>query len=306
MIHNVLYFVLIVLKALQSKNIIVFEKNLSLTQENKKFKPHTDFSDLVKFKNDSYYLFKEAAIFDTEFPLRCVEYFRRNKNFVQMSNPDFSRTVLLEAATIITHISNDLQNIIGEESSDLKVNQLHLVGGGSLPGFLGFITKMAIFSSNLPLKLISSGRQYNITKNNLLRNDLYTANQTNVVQIFCVTKNENESQEEMDSILNSLKEIYDKLDVKFRIKYSKAYEMLPAEILSARVQIFSPVHSKYIDIGYVSNYSDFISKRLLFSIREKKSVTFPHIVSGTIVDTIKIIACLLENQRNLLTPLNLI
>lgn len=274
---------------------IIYRQGLPNT--NNSTSSHLSRTDLIDFRDSScYYLKKEAAYFDIHLPMNCVQYFLDN-SFTQFVNPDFARTILLEAAGL------DLSTcqLVEEEGHDSKVNLLHLTGGGSLSSFLGFIAKLSIYPTILPLKLIASGREY-ILRNSKQSKGLLTATQANAVQIFLVTENQQQLNKEFEDTLSLLIDIYKKFNIHFRIIYQPAEKLSAAESLRASIEMFSPVYDEYVEVGHLSNYGNYISKRLLFSYKDNKRYKFPCIAAGTVLDVSKIIACILENGEKLDVP----
>lgn len=122
----------------------------------KSSKTHLDHTDKIEYKNVIYYYLKDtAAEFDLEMPIRITDKLVQNK-FIQFSNPNFSRSLLVEAATINESKLFEIE----EEHVHEQINRLHLVGGGSLVSFLGFLAKLTIFPSVLPLRFVASGKEY--------------------------------------------------------------------------------------------------------------------------------------------------
>ncbi|XP_055371738.1 serine--tRNA synthetase-like protein Slimp [Condylostylus longicornis] len=281
---------------------ILYRHNLPDESLMKNAKFHLDEKKLIDYKNSScYYLLREAAIFDLEFSLNCTNFIVQN-GFTQTANPDFSRRILLEAV-YSDNIEQYEEIKEQDELNTAKFNTLHLNGGGSFTSFLGFITKLSIFPSALPLKLVSLGRQYyNENLENSQDKGLFTALQSNAVQVFIATQNGKSADDEMEILLSLAVDIYKKFGIHFRIIYEKASSILPSESLKASIQMFSPYFNDYIEVGHISNYSDYLSKRLLFNIKEGKRYKFPYIVGGPIADVSKILGCLIENNASLTAP----
>lgn len=256
---------------------------------NSKTPHHLTYDTYVDYFDDTaYYLKHDVAKFDLHFPLYCIDRFRKG-GFSLFSNPDFVRSILVEGAGTPL---NEVYEIKHETNTD-DVNVLHLVGNGSMKSYLGFITKLTVAQSLFPLRFISMGKQYVPSETNEL--GLYGVSQSNAVQIFCAGT-ENHIENELKSILDAVNELYKSLDLHFRIVYVSPSELKPAESLCIRIQMQSRHYGRYIDVGNLSLYSDFISKRLLFNYKEGKEYRFPHILSGTICNVTRIIAILLEES----------
>lgn len=258
-------------------------------------KSHLEHDDLVSFiDNSRYYMMNEAA----EFDIRCTQAFTRylldKGGFTQTANPDFARCVLLEAnATSLDNYYKVLEaHLIN------KLNPAYLTGGGSFESFLGAVTKLCVYPTVLPLKFVSMGRTYERTNTND-KPSLFTATQNNAVQTFVATKDLSEAEEQMDNILNLCVDFYKTLNVHFRVVYVNAAQLTPSESLRAQIEIYSPHEKRYICVGRVSNYKDFVSKRILFTMRQQKDYHFLNLVGGPVLYTSRLIGTLIEQGQPL-------
>ncbi|XP_075159218.1 seryl-tRNA synthetase-like insect mitochondrial protein [Haematobia irritans] len=257
---------------------------------------HIENKRLVRFVDKSrYYLLNEAAEFDLKCTDALTKYIREKGNFIHTSNPDFVRCVLLEANA--TPIEN--YHKVMEHQLQNKLNCAYLTGGGAFESFLGAVTKLCIYPSVVPLKYVCSGRLYEKTDDKE-KSTLFTATQTNAVQTFVATLNPQQSEEQMDAILNLCVDFYKLFDnLQFRIVYVKAADLSPAESLRAQIEVYSTHEKRYVCVGRVSNYTDYVSKRILFTMREQKEYKFLHLVGGPILYTTRLLAALIENGGSL-------
>ncbi|XP_023295300.2 serine--tRNA synthetase-like protein Slimp [Lucilia cuprina] len=258
-------------------------------------KSHLEHDDLIYFiDNSRYYMLNEAAEFDIRVPQALTRYFLDKGNFIQTANPDFTRCVLLEAnATPM-----DQYHKVMEAHLQNKLNAAYLTGGGSFESFLGAVTKLCVYPTVLPLKFVSIGRIYEKTNSSNTPN-LFTATQNNAVQTFVATTDLQEAEEQMENILNLCVDFYKTFNVHFRVVYVNAAQLTPAESLRAQIEIYSPHEERYICVGHVSNYKDFVSKRILFTMRQQKDYHFLHMVGGPVLYTSRLIAALIEHGENL-------
>ncbi|XP_064549722.1 serine--tRNA synthetase-like protein Slimp [Drosophila montana] len=254
---------------------------------------HLDRKDLVHFvDNNRYYLMEQAAHFDVDAMQALARYFVTHGDFVQTSNPDFVRCVLLEAnATPLSQY-----HLVREEHLLNKLNTAYLTGGGAFESFLGAMTKLCIYPSVLPLRYVSCGRSYNREEALLYgpTPSLYTATQTNAVQSFVATQTAGEADAALEHVLNLAIDFYKSLDVPFRIVYVPADSLTAAESLRASLEVYAPSLKRYVCVGRISNYGDFVSKRILFSTRRDKHYDFLHLVGGPVLYTTRLIAALIE------------
>lgn len=75
-----------------------------------------------------------------------------------------------------------------------------------------------------------------------------------------------------------------------------ANQLDKTECLRLSIQMFSNFLNKYIEVGHISLYDTYLSKRLLLSYTENKQRMFPKIISGSFGNVTKILGCLLENN----------
>lgn len=249
------------------------------------------------FDETNYYLKGSSALFDLKLPFYCVNFMKDNLGFTHFSNPDFVRSILPEAAGLNP---NDFFQI-KEEETENKINLLHLSGGGSLTSFLGFISKLSVYPTSLPFQFVANGKEYHPTTGEL-NMGLYSVCQSTVVQTFIATTNKNEADEKFDETVEKFIEFYKKFNLHFQVVYSSAGNLTPAESLRVNFEVYCPQHEKYIQIGHLSHFNDYLSKRLLFSYREGKDYKFPQIVAGTMINVPKILANLIDNNGTFEMP----
>lgn len=270
------------------------------TQSAEKSVHHLAFEDSIEYHSETCYFLKgSAAKFEHIFGQHCLHHFRE-KQFIQFSNPDFVQTPILEAVGMTGKGFYEVS-----EKSDDPTRLIHLVGNSSMHAFMGFITRLRVYKSLLPLQWLSIGRSYN----HMDRNDfsLFNVCQSSVVQVFQAGSQE-QMIERFEYSLELIGNLFKELDIHFRIVYVPAKELGQAESLAARVEMFSPHYQRYIEVGNLIYYGDFISKRLLFSYvkdSEKKIIDFPHIVSGTACNLTRIVAIILETYKGAI-PNNLL
>lgn len=276
---------------------ILYRSKLNETQS-PEAPSHMQQTDQIRYIDHTrYYLMKQAAKFDLYCTDAMVKYFLQKEQFIQTCNPDFVRCVLLEAnATPLERYHK-----VEEHQVQNKLNGAYLTGGGSFESFLGAVTKLCVYPSVIPLKYICSGRLYErSSEEENHAASLYTAIQTNAVQTFVACLNAQQAEEHMDTILNRCVDFYKTFaNLHFRVVYVKAADLMPSESLRAQIEVYSPHEKRYVCVGRISNYKDFVSKRILFTMREQKEYKFLHLIGGPILYTTRLIAALMESQEPL-------
>ncbi|KAJ8711092.1 hypothetical protein PYW07_008334 [Mythimna separata] len=257
--------------------------------------------NIVDFKgNENYYLLGKGAVFE----LGAKFYFSKilkDKKFVQFSNPDFVKSLIVEGSGK-DHTDPDVSFIL-HHTDDSKVNidsRLHLTGGGSLCSFLAYHAKNVLYAKVLPLKYFTMGRQY--TPSSSEQHSLLHTSQASVVEIFGATKTEDDQDKLLEELTETLKIAYTKLGYHFRLSLVSADKLCMWESLRLSVEMFSTSLQDYVEVGNVSVSGDFISKRLMFTFVENKESKFPLLVSGTVLNVPKLLACALEQDAPFTVP----
>lgn len=248
------------------------------------------------FDSTCYYLKGEASKFDLLMPMKALDAFTA-KAFITFSNPDFIRSVISEGAGV----SNEDIFLIKEQDIENKLNSLHLSGNASLVSYLGYVTKLTTFPSLFPLRLVCSGKQY-LAKNLQESQDLYNPVQSSCVQTFVADANGSSFDEIIGDHIERFQKIFEPFNQHFRIVKYPANLLESAESFKIGVEMFSPSKKSYIQVGDLSYFDNFISKRLLFNYKEGKKFHFPHIYSGTAVNVFKLFLILMENSKNFKCP----
>lgn len=257
--------------------------------------------DIIQFKKkENYYLKGDSAIFE----LGAKFYFSkalRAKKFVQFSNTDFVKSVVIEGCGE-DHTNPD-KTFILHHNEDGKVNvdnRLHLTGGASLYSFFAYHAKNVVHAKALPLKYFSIGRQYNPSPTD--EDNLFNVSQSSVVQLFSATVDNSQLQDVFNEVVTIFKELYTGLGYHFRLRLIPADKLCLWESLRVSVEMFSTSLDQYVEIANLSISNDFISKRLMFTYVEDKRNKFPYILSGTVLNVPKLLACVLEQDDNFVIP----
>lgn len=294
-VHNYLKLPNLLHKCVPDKLEIVYEFKKELINES--LQMTGTFDDCIEFFDSScVYLKGEASKFELFMPMRVIQSFNL-KSYTNFSNPDFVRSVIAQGAGL----DSDELFLVREDDIENKLNQLHLTGNGSFVNYLGYITKLTTYPTLFPMKFISTGRQYQ-AKNHRSHQDLYNSVQSTCVQTFAADVNGDAFDEIIGEHVDRFKKIFEPFNQHFRIVTVPADQLHPTESFKIAAEMFSPSKQCYIEVGNVSYYHDFISKRLLFNYKEGKVTKFPHIYSGTVVNVLKLFLVLMENEKSFKCP----
>jgi len=213
--------------------------------------------------------------------------FLEKSNFIPFCNSDLIKGVIIEGC------GADINN--ADQTFILSDKNLHLVGGASLQSFCAFLTKVSVGGNKLPMRLYSTGRLYKPYINNI---GLYSAVQTNAVEIFIGSTDELKSRDQFDKMLTIYRQLYENIGLDYRIAYSPVSKLENWESLRAQVELYSVSCRDYVAVASLSLSGDFISKRLRIYWSGKDKHNFLNIVNGKMVDTNVLLGCLLEQNVN--------
>lgn len=277
---------------------IIFEEPIPTETFNTK--SHLSHTNCIEYYDAKcYFLLESAAELDLLIPFYCVDRFKEI-GYVQFSNPDFCKSVLVEGAGI----QLDRIVTVKEDNTDASsINRLHLPGAGSMLSYLGFITKLSVFKSALPMKFVSSGRGYDNAHNENI--GLYGVDQSTQVQLFQALATKEEADISFDETVKHISAVLKQFNEQFRYVYVPADRLQTSESLRVDFEMYSKHLQRYICVGNLSSYGDYISKRLLFSFKSdggSRDPKFPHLIAGTVVNVPKLLAILLENRESLEVP----
>lgn len=255
--------------------------------------------DLLDYKNSMcYYLSNDAALFELAVLAHAGRVLGGN-NMVKMSGTDFSRSLLVEASGL--NHEDPMAAFVIEDHNEVErgsPNRMHLIGGASLISFLAFHTKQLVNPKYLPLKYFATGRQYTPLPRDSHPRGLFTACQASVAHAFVVVKDTKSEDYGMlfEELLETVCRLYDDLCDHYRVVMRSASELQFCEEMRVSFEMWSPFMNQYVEIGHISTYGDFLSKRLLIAYQTSTGRNFPAVISGTVLSVPRLLACLLEQN----------
>lgn len=256
----------------------------------------------IKFINHmSCYLKSDAALL--EFALQ--NYFINellSLNYIQTSNSDFVKSIVVEGCG--SDPTNNSEVLTLEDIHCIRsdeINKLHLVGASSLYSFMAYFTKHFVQTTHFPIKMFCFGRRYSTVKQSASEN-LFNLSQYSEIGMFIATL---ENPNILENIVDEIISLYKQLGYHFRIVLLPAKELKKSESLKLSIQMFSNHLGAYVEVGNVSFYEDYLSKRLLFNYSENKERKYVNVIGGSFINMQKVIGCVLENanieQKSLLS-----
>ena len=125
---------------------------------------------------------------------------------------------------------------------------------------------------------------------------LFHIQQSTCVSIICL---DIEGQyQSFEPLIEKIKKFYTDLDLHYRIVSVKAENLQLQESQRIEIQIWSPLNQRYMPVGSLSKYGDFVSKRLHMKYYDsEKNLKNYNLMHCTFIDTFKVLGCLIENNR---------
>lgn len=274
----------------------------SVTEISEKSRSHIDIGtslDLLEYKNPMhYYLSNDAALFELAVLTHAGRVLGGN-NMVRIIGTDFSRSFVVEASGL--NHKDPMTAFMIENHNEVErgsPNRMHLVGNASMISFLAFHTKQLINPKNLPLKYFATGKQYTPLPRDSHACGLFTVCQASIAQTFVVVKDRKSEEHRIlfEELLETVCRLYDDLCDHYRVVMRSASELQSCEEMRVSFEMWSPFMNKYIEIGHISTYGDFFSKRLLIAYQTSTGRDFPAIISSTVLSVPRLLACLLEQN----------
>lgn len=235
----------------------------------------------------SYYLMKDAAMLERA-TIRYATNYLENVKFVPFCNPDTCNEYILPAI--------ELEN--PDDVAFKLERELYLVGGASLALFCTYRVNTLVHKKFLPERFFTCARRYMPPKS-CEENGLYTSCQRSNVHLFQAAYTYEDMMRLFDEVLKHAFDFYQSLGLDFRMHYVNASKLKLAESCRVCIQLYSPHRKDFVDVGYLSIYDDFVSKRLRLMCHDRdKNASFIHLTDGVFVDIPVLIACLLERSTD--------
>lgn len=243
----------------------------------------------------AYYLKGRLAVLE----LACNDYFLtnfRSHGYLLHSNPDFAKAVIVEGCGVNI---DERVFALGSHESDTDNNLQYLVGGGSLQAFAAYFTKQVISNPEcLPQKLITVGRHYTPPK--VLDNPgLFFTGQSTAVNALVLFPSQTIGEELLlNEVLMALVQSYARLNLHFRLTQYSAQRLEPQESAAIGLEMLSPHTGEYHEVGRISLYGDFISRRLwTLSKTSASSANFLSMIHIKICHVSRLLALIMENGQ---------
>lgn len=249
------------------------------------------------------FLYNEAVSFELGILAMAGKILKQN-GAMRITGPDFCRSIVVEGCGIDHESSTEtfiLQNT-DDADKEYSVNRLHLVGSASLPALISMYVKQSMNYKYFPIKVYNTGRQYTPFPNTSLNYGLFSLSQASVVQTLTLTKNKDcdEYRSEFENLVEAASKIYSAIGCHYRIVMRSAKELLPSECMRVSFEMWSVHSDQYVEVGHVSAFGDYLSKRLLIGSGSNK-IDYAAVISGTLLSVPRVLGCLLEEDPDKFT-----
>ncbi|XP_072399265.1 serine--tRNA synthetase-like protein Slimp, partial [Diabrotica undecimpunctata] len=249
-------------------------------------------NNFVKYLNPyTCYLKSDAALLE----LNLLGYFRKmllEFGHFQFSNPNFCRTVIYDGCVEVDQSNKQVFDVLEHDHDEDNLNRLHLCGSGSLMSFMAYFARHALHQVALPLRYFSFGKVYQPIKDEEPPS-FFNLSQQSVISIF--NADLEDTVRNVDKVVSEICRIYNSLGFHYRIVILPACKIENSESLHISIQMYSNFKKEYVEVGNVCFYDSYVSKRLLFTYSLNKDKKYPKIISGSLINFHKFLACMLEN-----------
>jgi len=228
-----------------------------------------------------------------------VEDHLQGRCFWPLAGPDLVRSVVLDGCG--ADFSNQKENFALRETKEFETREsgqaMHLVGGASLFPFVTFFSKNIIHNpERLPQTYYNVGRQYH-PREKTSNQSLFHTEQSNAAFLFDINTYESDKRRIKD-LVQSCEELYESLNIHFRTVARPPDKLCPNESHRVSFELFSPAQDSYVEVGHLSCYGHYLSKRMMLKAKEKDKLVDLRVIAGTIMDLTKVIGCLVEIGQN--------
>ena len=260
----------------------------------------SDELDFCLHSSDAaFYLFGRLAQLELALGWRAQAVFGDQLRYSATTGPDFVKSVVLDACGE-DHRDREtsLSVVPGKDirSRDSGYGQ-HLVGSASLFSMISYWCKNVIRRpAAMPLSYYTLGRQYRPRIGGNQTPNLFTTQQSTAVQLLTLSPSASSSEEQLEETMAALARFYDDLGVHYRTVAVPAKNLGLAERFRMSLQMHTT--QGYREVGNVSDYSDYISRRLMLKSQAgHEGLSNVHVVGGTAIDITKFIGCAIEGSQ---------
>lgn len=178
---------------------------------------------------------------------------------------------------------------------------MNLVGGASIYSFVAFFIKNVVSNANgLPKTFFTVGKRYKPVVPDQDRS-LWNMRQSSAVYCFNIgqaTRHPQKLTQAFEKQVEIVTDLYKKIGLHFRKVSVAAFNLHPSEGARVSFQMWSPSKNDYIEVGHVSLYGDYLSKRLMLKAMYKvdKYINL-EVIAGEVMNLHKVIGIAVETTQ---------
>jgi len=249
-----------------------------------------DFEAGTKVTGKKFYFLKNQGVF---LELALMQYALKvlqKHNFQAYLTPDLAKLTVLEGTGYIPR---------GPESQIYKIegSNLGLIATAEIT--LGGIFKDTVIDeSDLPIKMSGLSHCFRTEAGSYGKasRGLYRVHQFSKIEmfVFCLPE---DSDKTLEDLVNIEKEIYEGLEIPFRVMSSCTTELGGSAYRKYDLEAWLPGENRWGEITSASNCTDYQSRRLNVKFKKKggKKAEFAHTLNGTAIAVSRTLVAILEN-----------
>jgi len=249
-----------------------------------------DFDAGTKVTGKKFYFLKNQGVFLELALLQYALEILRKHGFQSYLTPDLAKESILEGTGYIPRgPENQIYRIEGTDLGLIATAEVTLAG----------IFKDAVINaSELPIKLSGLSHCFRTEAGSYGKasRGLYRVHQFSKVEmfVFCLPENSGEMLEEL---LKIEKEIFNGLDIPFRVVLSCTAELGGSAYRKYDLEAWLPGENRWGEITSASNCTDYQSQRLNIKLkkREENKKELLHTLNGTAIAVSRTLVSILEN-----------
>ena len=254
----------------------------------------------------SYYLFGDVAKLEMSLNWAAQDFLLSN-GFQMCAGPDFTRSAIVEGCNPDINLfqeNNDDERVFSlaptSDFGDISTHAAtHLVGSASFESLISHYIKNVIINSttSLPQAYFCCGRSYSPVENrDKTLESLYNVQQSSAVEFISIAKNASSLDDQMKDIECKIKKFYSGIGLHCLLIRRHVGKLEHAgKSMKISVMIYSPYGEKYVEVGCLNVYSDFVSRRLLTLYEDEVELGCLYILNGTFMNVTKMVGCVIEN-----------
>ena len=236
-----------------------------------------------------YYLTGDGALLELAL-VSWVTSFLSEKGYTPIITPELVRKQFVEGTGYLPRReAPDVYKIEGED--------LYLIATAEIP--IAAINSNEILNeADLPKNYdgFSSSFRKEAGSYGKYTHGIFRVHQFDKVEIFKFVKEE-DSDKAFEEIISLQEEIYQALEIPYRIVNSCSGEMSAPAFLKYDLEYWDPVNQTYREITSTSNTTDYQARRLNIKYKDKTGTKYARTLNGTALALSRTIIAILENHQ---------